>query len=204
MKTMCYERYDYMKVIKHYVVVFLLMFLLIPKSDAQQTSEKQKTRNEIPPLKERLFYGGSLGLQFGTFTDIELSPIIGLWVLPRVGIAVGPTFRYNKNPFYRTLIYGGRTYIQYIFLQDLDNIVPLGLHVGLFLHLEDEALSLESSVFRNPASSGRFLMNTVLAGGGIRQPLGQRSSLNIMFLWALNNSDYGVYSNPDIRISVTF
>lgn len=164
----------------------------------------QQTRKEVPPLKDRLFYGGSLGLQFGTFTDIEISPIIGLWVLPRVGIAAGPNFRYYKDPFGHTTIYGGRTYVQYLFLQDFNNIIPLGLHVGLFLHGEYEALSLESAYFRDPYSSGRFMINTFLAGGGIRQPLGSRSSLNLMFLWALTNSDYSFYGNPEIRISVIF
>ncbi len=54
----------------------------------------QRTKGEVPPLKERLFYGGSLGLQFGTVTDIDISPIIGLWLLPRLNIAAGPKYRY--------------------------------------------------------------------------------------------------------------
>jgi hypothetical protein len=156
-------------------------------------------------LKERLFYGGSFSLQFGTFTNIDISPIIGLWVLPRVGIAAGPDFRYYKDPIDRTTIYGGKTYLEIIFLQDLDKIIPLGLHLGLFLHVEDEALSLESSFFKtDPSNSERFMINTILAGGGIRQQIGQRSSLNLTFLWALNDSGYGIYGNPEIRVSFMF
>ena len=191
-------RYDFVRVLKYIGIPVILLTMTLIQVTGQQE------RNEVPPFKDRLFYGGSLGLQFGTFTDIEVSPIIGLWVLPRVGIAVGPNFRYYKDPYDHTTIYGGRAYVQYLFLQDINNIIPLGLHLGLFLHGEDEALSLESAFFKTPDSSGRFILNTFLAGGGVRQPLGQRSSLNFIFLWALNNSEYSIYGNPEIRISVIF
>jgi len=198
MKYIFGTKYDFVKVIRYSGLLVMLLSLTLTKATGQ------RPRNEVPPLKDRLFYGGSLGLQFGTFTDIEVSPIIGLWVLPRVGIAAGPNFRYYKDPYDHTTIYGGRAYIQYLFLQDINNIIPVGLHLGLFLHGEDEALSLESAFFKTPGSSGRFILNTFLAGGGVRQPLGQRSSLNFMFLWALNNSEYSIYGNPEIRISVIF
>jgi hypothetical protein len=198
MKYIFGTRYNFVKILKYSGLLVIFLSLTLTKTTGQ------RPRNEVPPLKDRLFYGGSLGLQFGTFTDIEVSPIIGLWVLPRVGIAVGPTFRYYKDPYDHTTIYGGRAYIQYLFLQDINNIIPVGLHLGLFLHAEDEALSLESAFFKAPGSSGRFILNTFLAGGGVRQPLGQRSSLNFMFLWALNNSEYSIYGNPEIRISVIF
>ena len=185
------------------MLIFLLMFYLTANS--QNEPPELKATRDVPPLKDRLFYGGSFGLQFGTFTDIEVSPIIGIWVLPRIGVAVGPNFRYYKDPVDHTTIYGGRAYIEYIILQDLNNILPLGIHAGLFLHGEDEALSLESAFFKSGTSgSGRFLINTVLAGGGIRQQLGKKSSLNFMFLWALNDSGYGIYGSPDIRISILF
>jgi len=179
------------------------LFLIIIISTVSPAAGQQK-RDEPPPLKERLFFGGSFGLQFGTFTDIEVSPVAGLWVLPRIAIAAGPVFRYYKNPYDHTTIYGGTGYIQYLFLQDFNNIIPVGIHAGLFFQLEEEALSLESAYFKDPTLKGRFLLNTILAGGGIRQPLGQRSSLNFIFLWALNNYDYGIYGNPEIRISVIF
>lgn len=167
--------------------------------------EQNRTREEPPPLKERLFFGGSFGLQFGTITDIQFSPVAGIWLLPRVAVAAGPNYRYFKDPFDRTSIYGGKAYSEFIFLQDLDNIIPIGLHFGMFFHVEDEVLSLESSFFRTmPQDTDRFLINTVLAGGGIRQQMGRRSSLNMTFLWALNDHGYGIYGNPEIRISFMF
>lgn len=165
----------------------------------------QAVKKDIPPFKERLFYGGSIGLQFGTITDIQISPVVGLWLLPRLGVAAGPNFRFYKNPFEKTTIYGGRSYLQFLFIQDLNSVVPLGIHIGMFLHTEYEVLSLETSFWKLPPyESERFTTGTLLAGGGISQPIGRRSALNFMVLWALNDSGIGLYSNPEIRISVVF
>ena len=165
----------------------------------------QRSREEPPPFRERLFFGGSLGLQFGTVTDIQVSPVIGLWVLPRLAVAVGPDYRFYKYRDLRTDIYGGKGYIQFVVIQNLNSVLPLGVNTGVFLHLEDELLSLESYFWKNPpVTSQRFYINTILAGGGISQQIGRRSSLNFMVLWALNESVYDVYSNPEIRVSFNF
>lgn len=198
MKPGCSERYRGISVLRTLIIVVALT------SGVTITSAQQQ-RKDIPPLKDRLFYGGGLGLQFGTVTDIEVSPIIGLWVLPRVGIAAGPTYTYYKDPYFRTSIYGGRAYTEFIILQDFNNIIPIGVHLGLFLHGEYEVLSLETALFKgDPHASGRFLTNTFLAGGGIRQPMGQRSSLNLTFLWAVNDPGYSLYGNPEFRVSFIF
>jgi hypothetical protein len=83
--------------------------------------------------------------------------------------------------------------------------VPLGSHTGIFLHIEDELLSLKTSFWKYPPyTSDRFYVNTVLAGAGISQQLGKRASLNFMVLWPLNDSDYEIYNKPELRVSFTF
>jgi hypothetical protein len=164
----------------------------------------QQVREQKPPLRERMFFGGSLGLQFGTYTSIQVTPMAGLWVRPRLAVALGPNYRYYKDPYYSTSIYGLNSYIQFVPLKDLNNLIPAGIHMGIFLHLEDELMSLESAVWDQTNPNTRFTINTVLAGFGISQQMGQRSSINLMFLWALNNSVYGLYSNPEIRVSFNF
>jgi hypothetical protein len=164
----------------------------------------QKQREQIPPLRERMFFGGSLGLQFGTYINIHVTPIVGLWVRPRIAIAAGPNFTYYKDPYYETTMYGGNAYVQFVPVKDINNAIPIGIHVGIFLHLEDELLSLESAVWDPQNPSKRFNVNTLLGGFGISQQLGMRSSLNLIFLWTLTDSGYALYSNPEIRISFSF
>lgn len=192
------------------VTAALLILISSTGLSGQEDEEKEIIRSlregkESPALKERIFYGGNFGLQFGTITDIQFSPLIGLWVLPRIGVAAGPNYRYYKDPFGRTSIYGGRSYIQYLFLNDLNSIIPLGVHLGMFLHSEYEILSLESAFWKlHPYTTDRFITNTILAGAGISQYIGRRSALNLMVLWPLNDSGYGLYSNPEIRIGFVF
>jgi hypothetical protein len=160
----------------------------------------QQVREEKPPLRERMFFGGSFGLQFGTYTDIQITPIIGLWVKPRIAVAAGPSFRYYKDPVYETTMYGGNAYIQFVPIKDINNGIPIGLHMGIFLHLEDDLLNFDNYL----ADNGRVTVNTVLGGFGIKQMMGARSSINLMFLWAFNDTVYHLYSNPEIRLSFSF
>ncbi len=182
--------------------LWIFIFILLSSVSAFA----QKRTEEPPPLKERLFFGGSFGLQFGTITDIEVSPVAGIWLLPRLAVAAGPDYRFYKSPIIgRTDIYGGRLYTEFYVIRDLNNIIPIGLNLGFFLHGEDELLSLESGFWKDPPyNSKRFLVNTGLAGVGISQPIGRRSSMNMMVLWTLNDTQFQLYGNPDFRISFNF
>jgi len=188
-----------MLVIKKNIIVFILF------SFSSIVAYSQREREEVPPLRERLFIGGSVGLQFGTITDIQLSPVVGLWILPRLSVAVGPNFRYYKYYDDETTIYGAKAYTQFVIVQNLNNVVPLGINTGIFLHLENELLSLESQYWQVPPySSERFFINSVLIGPGLNQQLGRRSAMNIAVLWVLTDSGYSLYSNPEFRIMFSF
>jgi hypothetical protein len=185
------------------IVLACTLAFLITASFAELSA--QSIREQKPPLRERMFFGGNFGLQFGTITNIQIAPIVGVWVLPRVAIAGGPEFTYYKDRYYQTNIYGGKVYTEFLLLKDLNNIFPVGVHTGIFLHLEDEFLNLESALWKNsPDLKGRFYLNTVLFGGGISQQIGARSSMNFTLLWTLTPSVYTIYSNPEIRVSFNF
>lgn len=183
--------------------MFALLLLVIPVfTSLGQVRQSQ----EVPPLRERMFFGGSFWLSFGSITNIQIAPVVGAWILPRVAVAAGPDYRFYKDDYSQTSVYGAKGYVQYVFLKDLNNILPIGIHTGIFLHLEDEFLNLESADWPmyNQGQSERFTVNTVLLGGGISQQMGARSSVNFVVLWALNDAGYGIYSNPEIMISFNF
>jgi hypothetical protein len=183
------------------VLYIAFIFILLQASPISA----QRVESDAPALKERLFYGGSLGLQFGGITDIQLSPVVGFWLLPRLSVAIGPNYRFYKDYAGRTDIIGGSAYSQIVIIQDLNNLIPLGMHYGIFLQAEDELLSLESLYWKfPPVKSDRFYVNTPMAGAGLSQPLGRRASLNLVVLWALTESGYPIYSNPEIRVSLIF
>jgi hypothetical protein len=193
------------------IAICLVLFFSVPEILAQKQKEDQfpfdqTEKSSTPAVTDRLFFGGSFGLSLGTITDISVSPVVGFWLLPRLAIASGPSYRYYKDPVDRTALYGGRGYLEFVVVQNLNSVVPMGVHTGLFLHLEDELLSLKTSFWKNPPPylTDRFYVNTVLAGAGISQQLGKRSSLNFMALWPLNESNYAIYSKPVLRLSFIF
>ncbi len=183
-----------------FLVLVVILFNTMPS--AGQSVEQRSSR---PPLSERVFYGGSFGLQFGNITNIELSPIVGIWMLPRLSIAAGPTYQYYKDPFGRTDIYGGRSFFRFLFIQDISKFIPLGLPIGFYIQGEYEGLSLEADFWTSGLAAGsRLWEHNVLAGLGISQALGMKSSMNISFLWVLTQPGYELYDNPEIRIDFVF
>lgn len=156
----------------------------------------------------RFFFGGNFGLQFGSITNIEVSPIAGYRIFPWFSVAAGPKYQlYGENyagfKFY-THIYGGRTFLRIIVIGDFDEFIPLGFHGGLFAHTEYEALNLERQYFDLTGSGGRFWLKSVLVGGGISQPISERASVNIMVLWNLNETANSLYNSPIIRFGINF
>lgn len=182
----------------------MLSVLLLMMTASAQDPEF-RTEEPKPPVAQRLYFGGSFGLQFGTVTNIELSPIVGFWLLPRVAVAAGPSFQYLKAPGVGTTIFGGRTYLQFTLVQDLSNLIPVGASTGIFVQGEYELLSVEKRyVTLVYEDEGRVSSGNFLAGAGISQRTGKRSSLNITFLWCVSADRYELYSNPVIRFEMYF
>lgn len=185
--------------------ILLTLFFSLYTADKLIAQDKN---NERPPFKERLFWGGSFSLQLGTLTDIEIAPVVGVWLLPRLAIAAGPNYRFYKFLGEQTDIYGIQSYLQVVLLRDIDKLIPIGSHTSIVLQVDNELLSLESSFWKGssyiPGESKRFFVNTPLIGGGLSQQIGRRASINFIVLWALSDSGYALYSNPEIRISFIF
>lgn len=172
------------------------------------SDNNRKQKRESPP--KRLFFGGMIGLRFGTITDIQLTPMIGYRLTPRLAAGAGFKYQYysERNPLFRysTHIYGPRVFTRYLFLKSFSNLLPTKYNGGLFLEAEYEALSLEKKYFSFPVfePEGRFWLKSTLIGLGLRQPVDQYRAVNIMLLYNLNDQQYTPYTNPMFRIELTF
>jgi hypothetical protein len=180
----------------------LILLLLIASVD---DAAGQKRREEPPPLRDRIFFGGSFGLQFGTYTSIEINPVVGIWLLPRLSVAAGPGYEYIKYQNISTSIFSVRGYLQFAVLKDIDKFIPLGVHSSIIFHAEDELLNLDADDWGNVSRrEDRFFVNSLLLGGGLSQQIGRKGSFNILVLWVVTDSGYDIYNNPEIRIGFTF
>ena len=95
----------------------LVLFSLIASISFSQKRDEQPNRQsplvrDKPSLKDRLFFGGNVGLSFGSLTYINVAPTIGYKITEKFGMGLGPTYTYyNDRRFvnykYETQIYGG-------------------------------------------------------------------------------------------------
>lgn len=187
-------------------VIILICFSIFSVSTAQGGWED----GDKPPLKERLFFGGSIGLQFGTITFIEVSPLMGVRLTERFSPGVSLLYNYYKTNFiqsYDTHIFGGSVFSRYTLLQNMNKYIPLGINASIIGHAEYEALNLETDRFDalgEHGSQDRFWQHNVYLGGGLGFHAGKNAMFTIFLLWNLNETANSLYSNPVIRVGFVF
>jgi hypothetical protein len=174
-----------------YVLFFSILILLITNSSKAQinTDDNRQKGN----FTSRLFFGGGCGLQFGSVTLIELSPLVGYKVTPKFSLGVSPTYKYYKyNDYYgpsndlSTNVWGGSIFARYSIFQNV------------FAHVEYETLYYNTKVSGNPEYMQQY--NSFFVGGGYNQQIGQNSAMYFLLLWNLNDTPDSPYINPVIRI----
>jgi len=182
---------------KRFFILLIAVLLSSSLLSQNENGNNYSNDNGFKFEKNRLFTGGNLGLQFGTYTSIDVSPIIGYYFTNKFAAGIGAIYQYNGfkdniNPAnsYNTNIYGANCFLRYY------------LFKNIFAHAEYEALNLETLYFDqlNRYSTPRFWVQSVLLGGGYRQPIGEHSSVNIMLLYNINETVDSPYSNPIIRM----
>jgi outer membrane protein assembly factor BamA len=180
------------------LLLILLSTSVLPAQNFEQTPEKSHLNSaQENGFWDRVYTGGGIGLQFGSQTLINVSPILGYRLTDRFSMGVGITYMYYRykdqypDYSYSSNTYGGSVFSRYLILENL------------FAHVEYELLRLE---VRDNVSRllGKKDITSVLVGGGYRQMLGDRSSINLMVLYNLNETAYSPYQNPVIRLSFGF
>ncbi|MBK5285108.1 MAG: hypothetical protein JJE25_06865 [Bacteroidia bacterium] len=189
---------------KFVLIVFLLtysVFYFLSASAQRNTDSK-------------FYYGGNLGLMFGTYTIIDISPFVAYKVTESFHVGSGLTYTYYKfkedgtfngghatsGQSFSTSIYGIRFFTRFFFTDNL------------FLHAEDELLSLELPDLTEYYLNHRFIikrqwLNSVLLGGGYKYGFNvDGPSLSISVLFRVNHEfeDFYPYQNPIIRIGLGF
>jgi len=144
------------------------------------------------PIKERIVFGGGLGLSFGSYQDfISVSPQVGYRVTARLIAGTGFTYRYTNYKYYRPSIklndYGINPFLRFT------------VYKNIFIQTEYEYLNYEFPV--TPQETIRKDFNSVLVGAGFVQPVGEKISFYIMALYNLSYknrtaNEYTPYDSP--------
>jgi hypothetical protein len=145
--------------------------------------------------RERIFVGGFVGLQFGTFTAVNVSAQAGYRITNRFSAGVGSSYQYERSSWFGTSfsshVYGGSVFARY-------RVVARA-----FIHAENEWLSFQSRLpGMEPGERPRITETNTLLGIGYGLPLSDRVRLNILLLYNLNDNSQVYYDNPFFRVGV--
>lgn len=166
-----------------FLIIALLGFFLISNHSFAQ----REIYGDSTSFKDRLYYGGNLGLQFGTVTLIDVSPLVGVMITPKLSGGLGGTFQYfDDNRFQggQGTSYGGRVFGRY-------NILP-----NIFTQLEYESINWNAYNFFLE-DFRRTWTNALFIGGGYFAPFGSRGGANFTFLYnVLHNNRNSYYAEP--------
>jgi hypothetical protein len=176
--------------LKKLITLFSLFIVFIVVSN--QTVSAQKYVDESSGIMDRLYFGGNFGLQFGSYTHIEASPIVGYMVSDKFSAGLGVIYQYfrirgnSQVGDYETNIYGGKLFGRYNFSQQL------------FGYTEYENINLD--VIYNTSNGfelGRAWVPGFFIGGGYFQPIGNRAGFTVMALYnVLHNPARSPYGSP--------
>jgi hypothetical protein len=178
--------------------IVILLFIFSGQSYCQDFISTQN--NSKSPIfkkfnKDNLFFGGQLGLLFGSVTNICIAPEVGYRFTEKFGLGIGISYNYyaEKEPYsFHTDIYGGKVFGYYIVIDNL------------FAYAEYQGLNLETQYF-NPIlypQTKRYTVSSFLVGPGYRIQAGSRAYIKLMFLWNLLENSYSVSSGPELRVSI--
>lgn len=181
------------------VLLILLFPVIVPAQDDQKAPKSR--------FSDKLFFGGGLGLQFGTLTLIDISPVVGYRITEKFETGLGFTYKYYRIKDYyidyntgiaydlKSNILGGSVFTRYHITENI------------FVHAEYESLQYKYDEYYNPgiglqSDKRTAIINSIFVGGGYRQRISQGSYFFMMALWNLNDGALSPYSNPILRMGV--
>ncbi len=195
-----------MRYLKLVFAFFLFLFLFQKEVSAQVfgrdsvNNNRQSSNTSQSSWRDKVRFGGNFGVQFGSITFINVSPLVMYQTSDRAQIGVGITYQYvrfnysNLQSSTGSSIFGGRVFARYF------------LFPGIFAHGEYEMLN---NTYYDPLVNElrRDWIPAGFVGGGYSQQLAGRAAFNVTILYNLLYQQYqsrSVYASPwVIRMGIT-
>ena len=173
-------------------VSFLLILILAGGLAAQEKAAAPQTLKPQEPSK--LYWGGELGLNFGSYFRVSLVPLIGYKATPQFHIGGKLGFSYIEDNRYEVEVtsfnYGGSVFARYLLVK------------GLYAHTEFVYWSYKYQT--ENLEGDRTWVPFLLVGGGYIQPISTQAALFVEILWdVLKDANSPVNSSdPWIKVGI--
>lgn len=152
------------------------------KEEPKKVKDKKTPKKNQTPLMKRIYFGGSFGATFGTYSSIRINPIIGYKITPKLSAGVKFYYEHVRSKYFGSTYsadnYGGSLFSRFRIIK------------ALYLHAEYAMISYESYYLSGGETySERDLVPFLFLGAGYSRKLVGNSWLNIQVLFdVLQNS----------------
>jgi opacity protein-like surface antigen len=169
------------------------------KGEASQAEKDEKKGFS----KDKIIYGGNLGLSFGTRTYIEVAPVLGYRFHPKISAGLSGNYSYQResyidqatrlNAFTMLQNFGTGAWGRFIVYKDIFAVSEFQLNKIKFLqNIPNNSVDFESGWYQS-----------LLIGAGLRQRITDRVSMNLVVMYDVLQ-EYPLYKNqPIIRGGIT-
>lgn len=163
----------------------LLLVLFCSTLFAQDTDNDSHKKSKNP-FARRLFTGGNFGLQFGTVTLIDVSPILGYRVSDRFSAGLGGVYTYVRvntgTQSYSSSVFGPQAYAHFLVTEQF------------FAEANGRLLSVD--VYRQVGHDyQREWVPLLYIGAGYRSEIGSNAWLNMAFMYDIISDPRSPYSS---------
>jgi len=183
------------KLLSLFTFVLFLNIGFAQVADSTQTDNQPKYQKQVQPPKpekkekkqsgaKKMFFGGSLGMSFGSYTSIRIYPMVGYKITPKFSAGIKFMYEYAKNNNFET----SNTYNNYGFsVFSRYRIIP-----QIYAHAEYNYMNYEGYKYNN--ENYRYAVPYLFLGGGFVQRIGKRSFAYAEILFDVLNDSNSPYA----------
>ncbi len=153
---------------KRFSILLLLVLIAITMTGQDTIPERRKKPKDKVPLNQKMYFGLSGGVLFGSYTQIAVYPLVGFKAADNYRIGIQPGYEYinDKSYGFKASNYGISVINQY-------DILP-----NIYLHAEPAVYGYDA-YYLPFYDKERVWVPHLFLGGGINQHLGGRAALFI-------------------------
>ena len=176
------------------IVTVFLAFVLLSVSFAQETEkEKEQPKKMTKQQPSKVYWGGQLGLSFGSYFRLAIIPMVGYKVTPKFHVGGTLGYSYTKDSRYENATitshnFGGSVFTRYLIVR------------GLYAHTEFAYWSYKYQT--ENIEGDRTWVPFLLVGGGYIQPVSPSTAVFIELLWDVLRDENSPFSSSDPFISI--